>query len=399
MLRNFFKTAFRSLLTNKTSSVINITGLTAGLTCCLLMVLYMQHELSYDKFQQKGDRIVRVIMEYSFGGSNVTKGNFTSTKVLPSFKRNFPEVEGGVRITDPDRVVKSGDKIFNETRFLYADSTFFNVFSFPLISGNANQVLQSPANVVMSASSAKKYFGSIDPVGKTIQVGSGQENYTITGVAADCPSNSQIKFDFVASFSSLGAAQEETYFNANYTTYLLLKDESVIPSLQDKIGPFMKKEMGADKTAYVNYELEPFTQVHLYSAYDGFEPNSNIKYIYIIAGIALLILMIACFTYINLSTARSIKRAKEVGIRKVAGAYRGQVFWQFIIESLLITLVSLVLAFVLAAILLPYFNSLAEKNLQFPELFNPSMLGAALLITIMIALVAGSYPALLLSKF
>jgi putative ABC transport system permease protein len=335
MIKNYFKIAWRSLWKNKTASFINIAGLTTGLTCCLLMVLYMQHELSYDKFQEKGDRIVRVIMEYSFSGSPQTKGNFTSTKVFPSFKQNFPEVEDGVRMSDPDRLVKYGDKIFTEKQFLYADSTFFRVFSFKLVKGDPATVLKSPNMLVISQSAAKKYFGNEDPVGKILQVTSNQDNYTVTGVAEDCPSNSQIKFDFLASFSSFGPAQEETYFNANYTTYLLLKDKNAIASLQKKIAPFMKKEMSDNQGAYVNYQLEPYTRVHLYSPYDGFEANSNITYIYIIAGIALLVLIIACFTYINLSTARSMERAKEVGIRKVSGAFRLQIFWQFISESFL----------------------------------------------------------------
>jgi putative ABC transport system permease protein len=399
MIKNYLKIAWRSLWKNKTSSLINITGLTTGLTCCLLMVLYMQHELKYDKFQQKGDRIVRVIMEYSFNGSPLTKGNFTSTKVFPSFKKNFPEVEDGVRMSDPDRLVKYDDKIFMEKKFLYADSTFFQVFSFPLLKGDPAQVLKSSNMVVLSQSAAKKYFGNDNPIGKLLQVGSNQDIYTVTGVAEDSPSESQIKFDFIASFSSLGATQEETYFDANYTTYLLLKNKAAITSLQGKIGSFMKKEMSGDRGAYVNYELEPYTRVHLYSKYDGFEANSNITYIYIIAGIALLVLIIACFTYINLSTARSMERAKEVGIRKVSGAFRLQIFWQFISESLLLTAVALMLSFILIAVVLPAFNQLAGKELQLSDMSRSSVLIAATVITMTIALLAGSYPALILSKF
>jgi putative ABC transport system permease protein len=257
-------------------------------------------------------------------------------------------------MSDPDRLVKFEEKLFNETKFLYADSTFFSVFpSFRLLKGQAQQVLKSPNMVVLSATAAKKYFGSIDnAVGKVLLISSKQDNYLVTGVAEDCPSNSQIKFDFIASFSSFGPAQEETYWNANYTTYLLLKDQQSIASLQAKVEPFMKKEMDQiDKGSYVNFQLEPYTKVHLYSPYDGFEPNSNITYVYIIGAIAVLILLIACFTYINLSTARSMERAKEVGIRKVAGAIRGQVFWQFIGESILVTVISLVLSFILASLI------------------------------------------------
>ena len=401
MIKNYFKIAWRSLWKNKTASTINIIGLSVGLTCCLLMVLYMQHELSYDKFQKNGDRIARVIMEYSFNNSPVTRGNFTSTKVFPAFKENFPEVEDGVRMSIATRLVKHEESIFNEQRFMFADSTFFTVFpSFRLITGQPGQVLKDPNSVLLTETTARKYFGNINnAVGKTLLVTSRQDPFIITGIVEDCPSNSQIKFDFLASFSSLRQTQLNTYFNANYTTYLLLKDKSSIASLQKKIAPFMKKELKENPETYINYELEPYTRVHLYSAYDGFEANSNIIYIYIIAGIALLLLAIACFTYINLSTARSMERAKEVGIRKVSGAFRLQIFWQFISESFLITAIALLLSFVFIAVLLPAFNSLTGKDLELSGMMRYSVLGMTFLIAIIIALLAGSYPALILSKF
>ena len=400
MIRNYLKIAWRSLRKNKTFSFINITGIATGITCCLLMVLYIQHELSYDKFQANGDRIVRVIMEYRFSGGEMTKGNFTSTKVFPAFKRNFPEVADGVRMFDPDRLVKFNEKLFEEKRFVYADSTFFGVFnSFKLLKGSPTQVLKNPRNVVVSVSTAIKYFGSVeDAPGKIILVGSNQESYLVTGVAEDCPANSQIKFDFLASFSSLGPAQEETYWDANFTTYLLLKDKASINTLQQKIGRFMKNEMAEDG-AYVNFQLEPYTRVHLYSPYDGFEPNSSISYVYIISAVAILILVIACFTYINLSTARSMERAREVGIRKVAGAFRKQVFWQFIGESLLVSGLSLLLSFMLATLLLPAFKRLAERELPVSNLYQPFVMTAGFCIVLVISLLAGSYPAIVLSKF
>lgn len=400
MIKNYFKIAWRSLWKNKASSFINLTGLTTGLTCCLLMVLYMQHELSFDKFQTNGDRLVRVIMGYSFNGSEPTKGNFTSTKVFPTFKRNFPEIEDGVRMYDVGRLIKYEDRIFNEKKFVYADSTFFSVFnSFHLIKGRVQQVLKEKNNVVLSASMAKKYFGTTDnAVGKIIQVGSSQDNYLVTGIAEDCPVNSQIQFDFIASFSTLGVSQEETYWEANYTTYLLLKNKASVATLQTKIEHFMKNEVEEDG-ATINFYLEPYTWIHLHSPYDAFVPNSNIIYIYILAGITILILAIACFTYINLSTARSLERAKEVGIRKVAGAIRKQVFWQFISESFFITMASIVLCFLLTALLLPAFNKLSGKNLLTGELLNPLVLIASIGIVLVISLLAGSYPALMLSRF
>ncbi|MGN6402263.1 MAG: ABC transporter permease, partial [Flavisolibacter sp.] len=318
MVKHYFTIAWRNLWKNKVFSLINVVGLAIGLTCCLLMTLYVRHELSYDDFQTKGDRIARVIMEYSFSGA-VSKGNFTSTKVAPSFKRNFPEVESAVRMGQYARVVRYDDKLFNEKRFLYADSSFFDLFSLPLLKGSPKEALSGPNKVVLTATTAKKYFGNTDPIGKTVKIGSSGADYLITGIIEDCPSNSQLKFDFLASFSSLGVNQEETYWDANYTTYLLLKDKSSIASLQAKIPAFMKKEMSTEVNGndYVTYWLEPFKSIHLYSEYGGFEPNNSITYVYVVSGIAVLMLLIACFTYINLSTARAMERAKEVGVRKV----------------------------------------------------------------------------------
>ncbi|MCW3116350.1 MAG: macB 17 [Chitinophagaceae bacterium] len=398
MIKNYFKSALRNLWKNKTSSLINITGLSAGLSCCLLIALYIQSELSYDEFQEKGDRIARVIMEYSFGG-DVRKGNFTSTKVAPSFKRNFPEIESAVKMSKTSRVVRYDDKLINEKNFYYADSSFFSIFSFKLLNGSRRQVLKDSGMVVLTASTAKKYFGSQDPIGKIIKVGSDEAGYMVTGIVQDCPSNSQIKFDFVASFSTLGVDQQETYWEANYTTYLLLRDKKAMATLQDKIPGFMKKEMPPVAGTYIKYHLEPFKAVHLYSDYEGFEPNNSIAYIYIIAAVALLILAIACFTYINLSTARSMERAREVGVRKVIGALQKQIFWQFIGESVFTCLVSLCISFFVVAMVMPFFNELAEKQLTVSSLFTPYTALSCFFIVCCISLLAGSYPALILSGF
>ncbi|RZK45275.1 MAG: FtsX-like permease family protein, partial [Pedobacter sp.] len=221
----------------------------------------------------------------------------------------------------------------------------------------------------------------------------------VTGIMENCPSNSQLKFDMVASFSTLGPAQETTYFNANYTTYLLLKNEQSIASLQKKIGPFMKQEMAEFTNTTLTYLLEPMAGVHLYSQYEGFEPNSSITYIYILGGIAALILAIACFTYINLSTARSMERAKEVGIRKVSGALKQQLFWQFIGDSTLTALLSLVSAFVIALLIMPYFNHLSDRQFVSAQLADPALIGYSLLIVMIISIAAGSYPAVIISGF
>ena len=401
MIKNYFKTAFRSIFKNKTSSAINIIGLTIGLTCCLLIGLYIQHELNYDNFETKGDRIARVIMAYKFdGGADFKKGNFTSVRVAKVFKQNFPEVENAVKMTNSSRVVSYKNTMLNEKAFMYADPSFFDLFSFKVLEGDKKTALDAPYKVLLTQSAAKKYFGSEDPIGKALKLESDTNLYKVTGVMQDCPSNSQIKFDFLASFSSLGIDKqhEDTYWDANYTTYLLLKDKSSIASLQAKISPFMKSEM-TGKGASVNFELEPFNRVHLYSEFDGFEPNNSIVYIHILEGVALLILVIACFTYINLNTARSIERAREVGVRKVIGAGNSQLFWQFIGESMMLCTLAAVLSVLIAMCLLPAFNQLTGKHLEHGSFATPEFVSGVLVLIIAISFLAGSYPALILSNF
>lgn len=399
MLKNYWRIALRNLLKHKGFSFINLTGLTVAFTCCLMMFMYIRHELSFDRFQEKGDRIVRVIMEYSFGNSDKQTGNYTSTKVMPSFKRNFPEVEEGVRMTAGSGLLKIGDQLFEDPEFLFADSTFFQVFSsFKLQAGNADKVLGAPNQLVLTVSAARKYFPHQNAVGQTILVGAQQTPYLVTGIADDCPANSQIRFSMLASFSSLGPAQEETYWNANYQTYLLLKENSSLEQLQAKIRPFMEKEMN-DPNVFLTYYLEPYFDVHLYSPHAAYVANTDIRYIYIATGMAVLILLIACFTYINMSTARSLERAREVGIRKVAGASRKQVFGQFIGESLMISFLALVLSVGLTAMLLPLFNGLINRSLSLADLSHPILLLSAVGMVLLIALLAGAYPAMILSGF
>jgi len=398
MIRNYLLIAWRNLWKNKTTSFINIFGLMTGITCCLLIGLYIYNELSFDKFQQKGNRIARVIMQYRFSTGDFNSGNFTSTKVFPTFRKNFPEVESGVRMSQRKMVVSVGSKQFDEPGVMFADSTFFNLFSFKLLQGDKKDVISGLNKIVLTQTTAKKYFDNENPVGKTLKLGTGADLYQVTGVIEDCPANSQINFDFLTSFSSLGETQEETYWDANYTTYLLLKDVKGFETLQPKIAPFMRNEMKG-QNATVNFILEPFTKIHLYSEYESFVPNTSITYIYILAAVALLILSIACFTYINLSTARSMERAREVGIRKVTGAHKNQIFGQFISESALLSLIALIFSIGVVLALLPAFNSFTGRSLSASLLFSPGVIGAALFITACIGLLAGSYPAFILSNF
>lgn len=401
MLKNYFKTAVRNLFKSKTFFAINVLGLTIGLCSCLLIVLYIQHEISYDNFEKKGDRIARVIMEYNFDGSpESNRGNYTSVRVAPVLKKNFPEVESTTKMQKTERVVKYKDKLINEKNFVFADQGFFDLFSFTLLQGEKKGALALPYQVILTESTAKKYFPNENPMGKALKIGTDSNLYQVIGVLQDCPSNSQIKFDFLASFASLGLTpeDEDSYWDANYTTYLLLKNENSIASLQSKLPAFMKKEMQG-KGASINFYLEPFLKIHLYSPYEGFEPNNNIVYIYVLAAVALLILVIACSTYINLSTARSIERAKEVGVRKVIGAGKRQLFWQFIGESALLCFISTAVSFLIAWMMLPAFNHLADKQLNPEQLFSLPFILIGLVMAIILCFIAGAYPALILTRF
>lgn len=401
MLKNYFKTAFRHLQKSRLYAFVNIIGLSIGITSCLLIGIYIWDELSYDHFHKNADRIVRVTWEYNFGEGEINKTSSTGTKVGPEFARKFPEVDAYVRLLKYPRVIEYQNKMFDEKNFLYADSAFFSTFSFPLIKGDPKTVLDAPDKLVITKSAAKKYFGNDEPIGKTLKVG-GSKDFLITGIAADPPENSQIKFDFVGTFTSLNASKTEKWNEANYITYLLLKNNDQVKTLQAKVVDYMKlvnkNEMQLQGNQFMTYHLEPLTKVHLYSDLDGFEPNNSITYVYILGTVALLILLIACVNYTNLSTAQSAGRSAEIGMRKVMGAGKKQVFYQFITESFLLTVIAVMLAVAASALLLPYFDQLSGKTMQINILFRPVTIIGLLLLSILIALTAGSYPAFVLSN-
>lgn len=401
MFRNYLKTAFRNLRKNKLYSAINIFGLTAGLTACLLIGVFINHELSYDKFNAHADRILRATMENKFSGT-VNATAVTGTKVGPQFKRIFPAVEEYVRTFINHNVVQSGEKIFDEPRILYADPAFFKIFSFHLIKGDAATALDAPDKIVITRSMAKKYFGEDDPLNKIIT--SGRKNLRVSAVCEDVPQNSQLKFDFATQFLNLGKnVADEVYWNANWVTYFLVRDKKSIPILQQQVAEYMNspavrtETRMANKDDYLTIHLEPLTRVHLYSSLAGFEPNGNIKYIYIFAAIAILILIIACANYTNLATAQSAGRSGEIGMRKVMGASKLQVFRQFIGESFVITLIAALLAFVLSIFLLPYFNTISGKQFTSNIMLQPGPVIALILFSILVSFFAGLYPALVLS--
>jgi putative ABC transport system permease protein len=401
MFRNYLKTAFRSLRKNKLYSAINIFGLMVGLAACLLIGVYINHELSYDKFNTNADRIVRATMEYKFSGT-VNSTATTGTKVGPQFKRIFPSIEEYVRTFISHNVVQTDDKMFDEPRILYADPAFFKIFSFRLIKGDAATALDAPDKIVLSRSMAKKYFGDQDPLNKIITTG--KKSLRVSAVCEDVPQNSQLKFDFATQFLNLGNnVKEEVYWNANWVTYFLLRDKKSIPQLQRQAAEYMNtaevrtETRIENKDDYLAIKIEPLTRVHLYSSLAGFEPNGNIRYIYIFAAIAFLILIIACANYTNLATAQSAGRSAEIGMRKVMGASKPQIFGQFIGESFVITLMAAILAFALSILLIPYFNNISGKQFTASTMVRPLPIISLIVFSVLVSFFAGLYPALVLS--
>jgi putative ABC transport system permease protein len=404
MFRNYLLISLRSLRKHRSYSIINIAGLGLGLAACLLLVTWIVHELSYDKFHQEAARIYRSSLEYSFGGQTA-KTAVSPTALLPTLEKNFAEVETGVRLYNPSSwnpfIVRRGETLFQEGKFFYADSTFFKIFSFPLIAGNTTTALTQPNSVVLTRTTAKKYFGEEDPMGKTLQVNNDKE-YIVTGVMEDVPSNSLLQFDFVGSFASLAAAKEQIWWSANYQTFVLLAPGTNVQALTNKTSGLVKKALASELTNpgdYVKYNFFPLTDIYLRSDMNENQPVGSIQYVYIFGVIALLVLSIACINYVNLATARAADRAKEVGIRKVIGAMRKQLFTQFIGESIIITLLALAVAFLLSRLALPAFETITGKSFAAKLLYSTPFVSAAVVTALVIAFVAGAYPALAITSF
>jgi putative ABC transport system permease protein len=402
MLKNYIKIAFRNLIRRIGYTSINVFGLAVGISCCLLIGIYVLDEMSYDKFHNNADNIYRVNINYSMGGTSQSM-YVTPTALLPTMKREFNEVVSGTRIFDvamfSPQVVSLNDASFQEERFFYADSTFFDVFSFELKEGVKEKALVDPNSVILTESMVAKYFGDNDALGEVIKVG--QTEYKVTGVLKDIPDNSHLKFDFLASFSSLRASNGETWWSANYATYVLLNDNANISKIEDGIENVVREALGEvfQNDDRVSFDLFPMTDIHLRSKLSTeMQTQGDIKYIYIITLIGFLILVIACINYMNLATARSMDRAREVGMRKVLGAAKRQLFNQFMGESVIVTTLAAVIALVIINIALLPFNNLTGKTLTTADILDPVILSGLVSIIILVAFLAGAYPALSISS-
>ncbi len=392
MLSNYLKTAFRALWRQKLYSLINILGLSIGLATCMLILLYVQDELSFDQFHEKKARIYRVTTSFENGNHWAVP----SFPVGPALKADYPEVEDACRMIYWGNVLMTlGDDKRSESYFRFVDPSIFEVLSFPLVAGDPQKALSAPYNMVLTETKAREFFGEGEAMGKqlTVKQGETEKLFTITGIAKDPPPNSSVEFNFLVPFQT---AEEygmnlENWGNWGPETYVLLNHEVSVDAFEPKIGNFIFEKSKQGKTATLH--LQPISRVHLYPLEGG---NGRITYVYLFSIIALFILLIACINFMNLTTARSMIRAREIGVRKVVGAKRSDLIFQFYSESILLSFIAAGIAIGWVALLLPGFNILAEKELTWME---SSVFGYLLIITLVTGLLSGSYPALSLSSF
>lgn len=415
MIKNYFKTAWRNIARNKVYSIINITGLSLGLACAMLIMLYVKDEVSYDRFHKQGDNVYRVVNKNIKPDGSVENINgFSGYFQGPKFAAGIPEIQHFVRYRENYKDLKTGTDIQSQVVF-ETDSAFFSVFSFPMISGNPKTALKQPDGVVVSEEFAKKKFGTINAMGKTLLFKNDEkfQPYIITGITKKCPQNSSIKFEVLMPIkvSREDEANNENWFNFFMNTFVVLKPGANVPAVVAK----MKKVYETDaqetikmiaekydvKTRAV-YFLQPFTEMHLskeLSASNGLTDSSNPVYSYILTGIAVFILLIACINFVNLTVARSVKRAKEIGIRKVVGGDRKQLIMQFLGESFILCFIAFALAILLVQLALPVFNQLSNKVLALAYLFDIKLVAGYILLFLLTGFLAGFYPALVLSGY
>jgi len=405
MLKNYIKIAFRNFKRQSGYSLITLSGLALGIACCLLIVLYIRYELSYDRFHTDADRLYRIVMDATIGPTTITVP-ITNNPLSPTLVRDFPEVIASTRIRKISKVlVMYGDNQFYESGALFADGSIFDVLSFPFIKGEAIHALDRSSTVVLTESLAAKYFGGTDPIGKVLRLDSASD-FEVTGVIKDVPRNSHIDFDMLVSFESLLADQpyaRDDWISAHNFTYLRLRDNAEPRELEAKFPAMIEKYMSQSLKALggsVSYSLQPVTDIRLHSKLQfEFSPNGNIHYIYLFTAIALFILGIACINFMNLATARSTKQAREVGIRKVTGALRRDLIRQFLGESTFYSLLALIISLALVQMALPVIRSMSGIDLHIGTTELAWLFPLLIGLVLFTGVAAGSYPAFFLSAY
>ncbi len=414
MLKNYFKIAIRSLFRQKGYTLINIIGLSVGIATALLIFLFVYDELHYDTFFKESKNIYRVYLKANLG-STAINGAFTPAPMAAAMKADYPEVKVSARVDQQDNMVVSvGEKYYTLDHVLWADSGFFKIFDFPLLNGDPAKVLTEPRTIVLTESTARKIFGDENPVNKMIKIENDTSYYRVTAVMKDPPHNTHLAFDMILSFHSRHDASSTIWLNNSMATYILLPEKYPYKELEKKlkelvvknIGPQVKEFMGFTMEEFIakgnsyGFFLQPLTDIHLNTEIThSMKPSNNKKYLYIFSIIGIFIVIIACINFTNLSTARSIKRAREVGLRKVLGSDRARLIGQFLAESVLVSLFSLIIAIILLEFALPYINNALKLELGFQAFGLGHLTLALIVLAIFIGLLAGFYPAFMLSSF
>ncbi len=412
MIKNYFKVAMRSLFKNKFYSLLNITGLAIGIASCLMILLFVADELSYDTYYENSENTYRLTMAGALNGSA-----FDLAVVGPSVGKamldDYPEVIDFGRFRQRGSpFIRFGENVFKEEKFVWADHSILNIFGIRLVQGDPETALTAPRSLVMSQTAAKKYFGNADPVGQIVEFGTARD-YKVTGVYEDIPSNTHFDFDVLGSMETLDEAKQPIWLSMNFQTYVVLTPGADLEKMASQFPAMLKKYIGPEVKQFMNMEwdqmeengtnlafgMQPVADIHLHSDLQAeLDVNSDIDYVYIFSAIAFFILLIACINFMNLSTARSAHRAKEVGVRKVLGSLKAQLIYQFLAESILVSFISFVLAIGLAYIAAPLFNDLADKTLSIP-FADPVFISLFFGGVVIVGLLAGSYPAFFLSAF
>ena len=405
MIKNYVTLALRNLRKQKGYAAVNVLGLSIGIACCLLIALFVRQELSYDRYHEHADRIYRLttLAGISEGGTHFAAAAPPMARIM---REEFPEVIASTRVIPSSAIVTVGDRTFREDRFYFADSTLFDVFTFPLLEGSGRTVLASPNSVVLTRRIAEKYFGGEGAIGRTIRVDDDGE-YVVSGVVENVPVESHFRFDLLASTASLSLQDDggpETWVSniGNYT-YVLLDEGASAADVERRLGELVEANVGPlldDFGATLSLHLQPLSRIHLHSALTAeIEPTSDIAYVYIFGSAAIFLLLIACFNFVNLATARSVERAREVGMRKVLGAARAQIVRQFLVEATLLASAAVLLAVVAVRASLPLVESVTGYSLTLEFGDDAPLLAGLAVVMLLVGLLAGSYPALVLSAF
>ncbi len=412
MIKNYLKVAIRNLFRNKFYSILNISGLAIGIACCLLIVLFVTDELSYDKHYDNSENTYRLTMAGALNGSAFDLA-VVGDVVGKTMVEDFPEVIDFVRFRqNGSPFIRTGENIFKEEKFVWADHSVIDIFDLDIVMGDVNAALTAPKSLILSETAAKKYFGNADPIGQQVEFRS-DKDYSVTAVYKDIPSNTHFDFDVIGSIETIDEAKQNIWMSMNFQTYIVLTPDADIEKMASLFPAMLEKYIGPEVKRFMNMEweqmeqsgsslafgLQPVADIHLKSDLQGeLDANGDMSYVYIFSAIAFFILLIACINFMNLATARSAHRAKEVGIRKVLGSVKAQLIYQFLAESVLISLISFILAVGVAYLALPFFNDLSAKELEIP-FTNPVFLGSIFSGVLIVGFLAGSYPAFFLSAF